>query len=124
MSNEKFSQEELNNIKKLEESLKTDSKYIRIEPNTSKTLRFVLSEEMGLVTNNFNEKPFQQYHFIAMEENKDNIERSFDVGKKSAEAILEKLKEGYKVLNIERIGSGTSIGISLDQYLRILNNKH
>ena len=108
MTYEKFSEEELNNIKKLEQSLKKDSKYIKIEPNTSKTLRFILSEEMGPVTNNFNDKLFQQYRFIAIEENSDNIERKFEIGKRSAEAILEKFNEGYKVLNIERIGSGTS----------------
>ena len=108
MTNEKFSQEELNNIKKLEQSLKKDNKYIRIEPNTSKTLRFVLSEEMGPITNNFNDKPFQQYRFIAIEVNTDNIPRILDVGKRSAQAIFEKFNEGYKVLNIERIGSGTS----------------
>ncbi|HSF50154.1 MAG TPA: hypothetical protein VLA74_05265, partial [Nitrososphaeraceae archaeon] len=87
MTNENLSEEELNNIKKLERSLKKDSKFIKIEPNTNKTLRFILSEEMGPVTNNFNEKPFQQYRFIAIEENTDNIKRWFDVGKRSAEAI-------------------------------------
>ncbi|HEX5187409.1 MAG TPA: hypothetical protein VFV86_11020 [Nitrososphaeraceae archaeon] len=107
MNNEKLSQEELNNIKKMEQSLKKDSKYIKIEPNTSKTLRFILSEEMGPISKTYNEKPFEQYSFIAIEENTDNIERRFEVGKRSAEAILEKLKEGYKVLNVERIGSGT-----------------
>src|SRR5829696_3638161 len=108
MSNEKFSEEELNNIKKFEKSLKKDDKHIKIQPNTSKTLEFILSEEMGPVTNNFNDKPFQQYCFIAIEENTDNIPRRFEVGKRSAEAIIQKFKEGYKVLNIERIGSGTS----------------
>lgn len=108
MTSEEFSEEELNNIKKLERSLKKDNKYIKIEPNTSKTLQFVLSDEMGPVTNNFHDKPFQQYRFIAIEENTDNIERWFDVGKRSAEAILEKFNKGHKVLNIERIGSGTS----------------
>ncbi len=92
MTNEKFSEEELNNIKKLEQSLKKDNKYIRIEPNTSKTLRFILSEEMGPVTNKFNEKPFEQYSFIVIEENTDNIERRFDVGKTSAQAIVDKFK--------------------------------
>ena len=108
MISQEFSQEELNNIKNLEQSLKKDDKHIRIEPNTSKTLEFVLSEEMGPVTNNFHDKPFQQYRFIAIEVNTDNIPRWFDVGKRSAGTILEKLKEGYKVLDIERIGSGTS----------------
>lgn len=108
MANEEFSEEELNNIKKLEQSLKKDNKYIRIEPNTSKTLRFVLSEEIPSVPKKFNEKPFEQFSFTAIEENTDNIEKKFEVGKISAQAIVDKIKEGHKVLNIERIGSGTS----------------
>ena len=83
MINQKFSKEELNNIKNLEQSLNKDNKNIRIEPNTSKTLRFVLSEKMGPVKT-ISGKPFQQYRFIAIEVNTDNIPKRFDVGKRLA----------------------------------------
>jgi hypothetical protein len=38
-------------------------------------------EKWEPVTNNFQDKPFQQYRFIAIEENTDDMARLFDVGK-------------------------------------------
>ena len=108
MTNDKFSEDELNNIKELDKLLNKDSKYIKIEPNKRKTLRFDLSKKIEPVEKEYNGKPFKQYRFYVIEENTDNTEKIFDVGITSAKAISDKFNEGYNVLDITRIGSGTS----------------
>jgi hypothetical protein len=35
-----------------------------------------------------------------------DAEKFFDVGKRSARLIVPKLKEGYRMLRMERVGSG------------------
>lgn len=108
MINEKFSEEEVNNIKELDQLLNKDNKYIKIEPNSRKILRFILSKKMEPIEKEFKGTLFKQYRFYVIEENTDNTEKIFDVGKASAQAILDKFNEGYNVLDIARIGSGPS----------------
>jgi hypothetical protein len=94
---------EQTNIEKLGKLLNKDSKYIRIEPNNRRTLRFDLSKTIEEVDKEYNGKTFKQYRFYVIE---DNTEKVLDVGKTSAQAIFDKFNEGYKVLDIGRIGSG------------------
>ena len=107
MINEKFSEEEVNNIKELDQLLNKDNKYIKIEPNSRKILRFILSKKMEPIEKEFKGTLFKQYRFYVIEENTDNTEKIFDVGKASAQAILDKFNEGYNLLDIARIGSRT-----------------
>lgn len=108
MINEKFSEVELNNIKEIDQLLNKDNEYIKIEPGSSKTLRFVLSEKVRPIEKDYNGKTFIQYRFIVIDENSDNREKKLDVGKLAALDIIQKFNEGHKILNIERVGSGTS----------------
>lgn len=108
MINENFSEEELNNIKEIDQLLTKDNEYIKIEPGSSKTLRFILSEKVQPVEKDFQGKTFIQYRFTVIDENADQREKKLDIGKLAALDIVEKFNEGHKVLNIERIGSGTS----------------
>src|SRR5215216_4450831 len=103
MIDEKFSEDELNNIKELDKLLNKDSKYIKIEPNKKKTLRFDLLKKVETVEKEYNGKPFKQYRFYVIEENIDNTEKIFDVVITSAKAISDKFIEGYNVLDITRI---------------------
>jgi hypothetical protein len=108
MPNEKFSEEEINNIKEIDQLLHKDDEYIRIEPGSSKTLRFILSEKVPSVEKEYNGKKSIKYRFSVIDENADHREKKFDIGKIAALDIVKKIKEGHKVLNIERIGSGIS----------------
>jgi hypothetical protein len=105
MINEKFSEEEINNIREIDELL--DSEYIRIEPNSNITLKFMLSEKVQPIKKEYNGKQFIQYRFTVMDLRTGKIKK-FDVGKIAALDITKKFNEGYKVLNVERIGSGTN----------------
>ena len=64
MVNEKFSEEETNNIREIDQLLNKDNEYIRIEPGSSKTLRFILSEKVQPVEKEYNGKTFIQYRFL------------------------------------------------------------
>jgi hypothetical protein len=102
---EKFSEEEINNIREIDELL--DSEFIRIEQNSNITLKFMLSEKVQPIEKEYNGKKFIQYRFTVMDLRTGKIKK-FDVGKIAALDIKKKFIEGHKVLNIERIGSGTN----------------
>ena len=106
MSNTKYTEEEINNIRELEQILNKDNKYVKISPGDSTILEFLPSKKIEVVTKPYLDKQFEQIRFIVKEQNGNNKEKFFDVGKRSAELIKDKLKEGYRVLKIERKGSG------------------
>ena len=97
---------EQNNIDEIDKILNIDNEYVSIEPGSSKILQFNPTKKIEVVEKIYKGKPFTQIRFIVIEQNSDNKEKSFDVGKKSARLIIAKLKEGYTLLKIERIGLG------------------
>lgn len=103
-----YNEEEQNNINEIDKILNEGNEYVRIAPGSSKILKFNPSKKIEPQPREYNEKPFIQIQFRVFEQNQngDNQEKSFDVGKKSARLIIAKLKEGYTLLKIERIGSG------------------
>ncbi len=96
----------LDNINELEQIINKNNKYVNILPGDSIILEFLLSKKVEVVTKEYMGKPFEQIRFRVKERNGDNQEKFFDVGKKSADLIKDKLKEGYRLLKIERKGSG------------------
>jgi hypothetical protein len=107
MISEKYSQEEMNNLNEIEQVLNKSSQYVRIDPGESKILRFVLGKRIEEVEKPYNGQLFKRISFTVVETgNNDSSEKIFEVGKRSARLIIAKLKEGYTVLKIERIGSG------------------
>jgi hypothetical protein len=105
MIGEKFSEEEINNIREIDELL--DSDYIRIEPNSNITLKFMLSEKVQPIEKEYNGKTFIQYRFTVMDVSTDRAKK-LDLPKTATVDITKKYIKGYKVLNVERIGTGTN----------------
>lgn len=54
-----------------------------------------------------NGEPAEKIRFRVAEANDEHeIEKFFDVGKRSARLIVPKLKAGHRLIRIERVGSG------------------
>jgi hypothetical protein len=107
MISEKYSQEELNNLNEIEQVLNKSSQYVRVGPGESKILRFVIGRKIEEVEKPYNGQLFKRIRFTVCETgNNDSSEKIFEVGKRSARLIIAKLKEGFTVLKVERIGSG------------------
>ena len=103
----KLSKEELENLQEIEEMLKKDTKYISIGSGNKTVLKFLLGRKIEEVEKQYNGQTVKKIRFIVTDPNSgSNEEKFFDVGKRSARLILAKLKEGYNILKIERIGSG------------------
>jgi hypothetical protein len=101
-----YNEEELSNINDLVEFLNKNNEYVNIPPNSSKILRFIPSKEMKEVEKPYNGKPVKKIQFKVIEENSDNKEKFFYVGKRSARLIAKKLSSGHTLLKVERTGSG------------------
>jgi hypothetical protein len=107
MMNGKYSEQEINNINEIEQQLNRDSQYITISIGNSRILRFVTERKMEEVEKTYNGQAIKKIRFIVTDPNEEGkSEKYFDVGKRSARLIIAKLKEGFNLLKIERIGSG------------------
>jgi hypothetical protein len=106
MINGKYSEEELGNINEIEQVLNKDNEYISIPLGSSKILQFVPGRKIEEVEKQYNGQTIKKVRFIAIEQNSDNKEKPFYVGRRSARLIIAKLKEGHALLKIERLGSG------------------
>ena len=83
------------------------SQYITIGPGEKKVLRFLPERGMTRIEKMYNGEPTEKCRFIVMDPNSgSDAEKFFDVGKRSARLIVPKLKEGHRMLRIERVGSG------------------
>jgi hypothetical protein len=83
------------------------SQYITIGPGEKRVLKFVPERGMNKVEKMFNGEPTEKCRFIVIDPNSgSDTEKFFDVGKRSARLIVPKLKEGHRVLRVERVGSG------------------
>jgi hypothetical protein len=104
---EKYSQEEISNINEIEQLLNKDNQYVSIGIGNKAILQFLPEREIKEVEKTYNGQLVKKIRFTVIDPNSGtNIEKNFDVGKRSARLIIAKLKEGHTLLKIERIGSG------------------
>ena len=83
------------------------NKYVNIGPGEKKVLKFMPERGITKVEKMYKGERAEKIRFIVAETNTGNeTERFFDVGKRSARLIVPKLKEGHRLLRIERVGSG------------------
>jgi hypothetical protein len=84
-----------------------NSQYIAIGPGEKKVLKFLPERGITKVEKMYNGEPTEKCRFIVIDPNSGNdVGKFFDVGKRSARLIVSKLKEGHRMLRIERVGSG------------------
>jgi hypothetical protein len=86
--------------------LKEGGNNVSIALGNSKILQFIPGRKIEEVEKQYNGQTVKKIRFIVIEQNSDNKEKSFYVGKRSARLIIAKLKEGHALLKIERLGSG------------------
>jgi len=83
------------------------SQYITIGLEEKKVLKFVPERGMTKVEKMYNGEPTEKCRFIVIDPNSGSDgEKFFDIGKRSARLIVPKLKEGHRMLRMERVGSG------------------
>src|SRR5919108_2075306 len=82
-------------------------KYMSLGPNEKKTLRFFGPTERKIeeVEKKWNNEPVTKIRFVVTDPNNGG-EKWFDVGKRSARLIVNKLKEGHRLMQMERSGTG------------------
>jgi hypothetical protein len=83
------------------------NKRVVIGPGEKKVLKFVPERGMTKVEKMYNGEPTEKCRFIVIDPNSgSDSEKYFDVGKRSVRLIVPKLKEGHRMLRMERVGSG------------------
>ena len=96
-----------NNIDEIEKILDSSSRYVSIGSGEKRILRFLPQKGITEVEKTYNDQKVKKIRFIVVDPSSESsIEKFFDVGKRSARLILEKLKERRTLLRIERIGVG------------------
>jgi hypothetical protein len=107
MISQKYSEQEQSNINEIEELLNKSSNYVSIGAGEKAVLRFMTERKIEEVEKTYNGQTVKKVRFIVIDPNSGSSqEKFFDVGRRSARLIIAKLKEGYTLLKIERIGSG------------------
>ena len=97
--------QETNYYNEIDQILSTQ--YITIGPGEKKVMKFVPERGMTKVEKMYNGEPTEKCRFIVIDPNSgSDAEKIFDVGKRSARLIVPKLKEGHRMLRMERVGSG------------------
>jgi hypothetical protein len=83
------------------------SQYITIGPGEKKVLKFLPERGIAKVEKMYNAEPTEKCRFIVIDPTSgSDAEKFFDIGKRSARLIVPKLKEGHRMLRMERVGSG------------------
>ena len=97
-----------NSISEIEKILNASShQYVSIQAGGKSILQFLPHKGINIVEKTYNDQHVKKVRFIVVEPNSgSNSEKFFDVGKRSARLIVEKIKAGHKTLKIERIGAG------------------
>lgn len=84
--------------------------YISMQPGEKKILKFYGPQEKKIenVEKKWNNEPIWKIRFIVTEPKSatPKMDKFLDVGKCSARLIVPKLKEGHRLLEIQRMGSG------------------
>lgn len=96
-----------NNINEIEKILDSSSQYVNIASGEKRVLQFLPEKRITEVEKPYTGQKVKKIRFIVCDPSSGTKEEKvFDVGRRSARLIVEKLKEGYALLKIERIGSG------------------
>jgi hypothetical protein len=96
-----------NNLIEIDKILSASSQYVTIQAGEKTVLQFLPQKGINEVEKTYNDQPVRKIRFIVKDPNSESeAEKFFDVGRRSARLILDKLKAGHRTLKIERIGSG------------------
>jgi hypothetical protein len=96
-----------NNISEIKKLLDASSQYVNIPAGGKSVLQFLPQRGINEVEKTYNNQPVKKIRFIVIDSNSgSNSEKFFDVGRRSARLILDKVEAGHTTLRIERIGSG------------------
>ena len=97
--------QENNYYDEIDEILST--RYITIGTRREKGIEVLTRRCMTKVEKMYNGESTEKCRFIVIDPNSgSDAEKFFDVGKRSARLIVPKLKEGHRMLRMERVGSG------------------
>src|SRR5919197_132343 len=107
MSSQKYSEQEQSNINEIEQLLNKSSNYVSIGVGEKTVLRFLPERKIEELEKMYNGQKVKKIRFIVIDPNSGTSqEKFFEVGRRSARLIIAKLKEGHRLLKVERIGSG------------------
>jgi hypothetical protein len=94
------------NISEIDKILSASSQYVTIQAGGKGMLQFLPQKGINEIEKTYNGQLVKKIRFIVVDPNTgSNSEKFFDVGKRSARLIVDKLKAGHRTLKIERIGS-------------------
>lgn len=96
------------NISEIEKILNASShRYVDIPAGGKSILQFLPEKGINEVVKPYSDQQVKKIRFIVVEpKSGSDSEKFFDVGKRSARLIVEKIKAGHRTLKIERIGAG------------------
>lgn len=79
-----------------------------IGPKEKMMLKFFGPNEKKIeeVEKTWNGEPVPKIRFVVVDPNNPKKEKWFDVGKRSARLIVDKLREGHRIMQVERSGTG------------------
>jgi ribosome-binding ATPase YchF (GTP1/OBG family) len=107
--NEQMSEESVkNNINEIEKILNASShQYVTISAGAKSILQFLPEKGISEEVKTYGDQQVKKIRFIVIEPSSgSNSERFFDIGKRSARLMIEKIKAGHRTLKVERIGAG------------------
>ena len=93
------------NLERIAESRKKDSKFVRLEPGEKTTLHFD-AEKIEPVDVEFEGKKSIRYQYTVFDTNEPEKSKYFTVSKRNSALIDTYLAEGQSILKIHRIGAG------------------
>jgi hypothetical protein len=93
------------NLERIAESRKKDSKFVRLEPGEKTTLHFD-PEKIEPVDVEFEGKKSIRYQYTVSDPNEPEKSKYFTVSKRNSALIDTYLAEGQSILKIHRIGAG------------------
>jgi hypothetical protein len=93
------------NLERIAESRKKDSKFVRLEPGEKTTLHFD-PEKIEPVDVEFEGKKSIRYQYTISDTNEPEKSKYFTVSKRNSALIDTYLAEGRSILKIHRIGAG------------------
>lgn len=97
-----------NNISEIEKILNASShQYVTIQAGGKSILQFLPEKGIKEVVKPYGDQQVKKIRFIVIEPSSgSNTEKFFDIGKRSARLMIEKIKAGHRTLKVERIGAG------------------
>jgi len=109
-----------NNISAIEKILNASShQYVTISAGGKSILQFLPEKGISEEVKTYGDQQVKKIRFIVIEQSSgSNSEKFFDIGKRSARLMIEKIKAGHRTLKVERIGAGKERSISQQKLQR------